>query len=172
MLQTHLSVFLGNKADVETKLFINTSQIRTRQQMNTYFWVGASKPSLWNYTLHRLAETSNGYCGKKLVTCSSVGSTELCGDILLCLHGRCREILGDPQIPVVFPGFFVSISATARDNCQRYVPTLPTQPMDTEGTEEAPSCTQALAASVTQAIHPECRSCVQEKAHGSLEGTD
>lgn len=44
MLQTHLSVFLGDKANVETKFFINTSQIRICQQMNTYFRVGASKP--------------------------------------------------------------------------------------------------------------------------------
>lgn len=106
----------------------------------------------------------------ELVTCSSVRSTELYGDILLCLYGGCREI-GDPQIPVVFPGFSISVSATATDNCHRYAPTLATQPVDTEGTEEAPSCTQALAASVTQGINPECRSSVQEKAHGPLKGT-
>lgn len=47
--------------------------------------------------------TGDGCGGNELVTCGRRRRAELYGDTLPYLHGRCREILGDPRILVVFP---------------------------------------------------------------------
>lgn len=132
--------FLGNQANVETKPFINTAQICMCQQINTYFWVGVSKTFtvklnsaqagidlwwIWWQQIHDLSQEAEGSVVPRY---AAVSPSQIQGYIRWATNS-----CGFPWVSSL--GFPISISAVATDNCHRYMPVLPAQPVDIEGTE-------------------------------------
>ena len=167
MLQTHLSVFLGNQANVKTKLLINPSQTCTCQRMNTYFWVWASKTftvklnsaqagsDQWWIWWQQTRDLPQEVEGRVIERYAAISAWQMQGDIRWSMN-----FCAFPWVNSL--GFSINISAVATDSCHSYVPTSPACGCIRDRRKMLPAF-RALVARVTQGTHPGCRPCVREK---------